>query len=117
MLDSSDLLEKGAGRNEKGINRSLATAAAYASVEDDGIKSRRKKNGSRCVLPRKPQTSNGAPTGPLLLCCAAAAAFAPLVAAWQALASAWNHDLCFLENKYLDDEQEGDVESVNYAII
>ena len=26
-------------------------------------------------------------------------------------------DLCFLENKYLDDEQEGDVESVNYAII
>jgi hypothetical protein len=116
VLDSSDLLEKGAGRNEKGINRSLATAAAYASVEDDGIKSRRKKNGSRCVLPRKPQTSNGAPTGPLLLCCAAAAAFAPLVAAWQATFFRLD-DLCFLENKYLDDEQEGDVESVNYAII
>ena len=39
----------------------------------------------------------------LLLCCC--------------LASFRLDDLCFLENKYLDDEQEGDVESVNYAII
>ena len=100
MLDSSDLLEKGAGRNEKGINRSLATAAAYASVEDDGIKSRRKKNGSRCVLPRKPQTSNGAPTGPLLLCCAAALLRPSLL---LLVASAWM--ICvFLENKYLDQQ-------------